>query len=465
MIPIVVEGTPEFDARLASLRSRGSDDLSAVMPAVREIIADVRRNGDEAVRRYVEVFERRAPTPPFVRDYGGAEALARIDADTRAALELAAERIAAYHERQLDSGYRYESEGVTLGLRVRPLRRVGVYAPGGKARYPSSVLMAAVPARVAGVKEIILASPAPDDTVRAAAHLAGVTGLLDAGGAQAVAALAYGTGTVPRVDKVVGPGNVYVACAKRLVFGDVDIDGIAGPSEVLVLADASADAELVASDLVSQAEHDEYAAPLICTTSQLLARQVVQRIEELLASLPRRTIAKASVDRRGVVLVVASRERMLEVADEVAAEHVAVHLERAEEAAEALHAAGAIFVGPSTPVAVGDYLAGPSHVLPTGGCVRFGSPLGVYDFVVRSSIIAYSPEALARHAPHVAVLARAEGLEGHARSVELRVGAREPPSSARSTPPRGFTGIPRPSTPAPPDTESGVSVSPRESDP
>jgi histidinol dehydrogenase len=466
MLPIAVEGSPEFDAGIRRLVVRGATDFEAVAPVVREILADVRRRGDEAVRRYIEVFERRAVTPLFARDYDGAGALSRLDQPTRAALELAAHRIARYHERQRDAGYLYEDEQVTLGLRVRPLRRVGVYAPGGKARYPSSVLMAAIPARIAGVPEIVLASPGPDDTVLAAAHLAGVTAVLDAGGAHAIAALAYGTQTVPRVDKIVGPGNVYVACAKRLVFGDVAIDGIAGPTEVLVLADGDADAMLVAADLVSQAEHDESAYPILVTTSQLLAREVAQRVEELLGSLPRRSIAEVSIDRRGMALVVSSRPRLAELADQLAAEHVALHVDNPAELLEQIGAVGAAFLGPNSPVATGDYLAGPSHVLPTGGSVRFGSPLGVYDFVVRTSVIGYSAEALARHAPHITALARAEGLEGHARSIDARFSAREPASGPRSSPPpRPFNGIPRPSQRPPSPIPDTPSVSERESDP
>lgn len=440
MLPIAVEGSAEFDAGVRRLGARGADDFEAVAPVVREILADVRRAGDNAVRRYVEVFERRSPAALFTRELDGAAALARLEPDVRAALELAAARIARYHERQRDPGYRNEEDGVQLGLRVRPLAKVGVYAPGGKARYPSSVLMAAIPARIAGVREIVLATPAPDNLLLGAAHLAGVTAVLDAGGAHAIGALAYGTQTVPRVDKIVGPGNVYVACAKRLVFGEVAIDGIAGPTEVLVLADASADPAVVAADLVSQAEHDESAYPILITTSHLLAREVAARVEEQLAELPRREIAAASVDRRGLALVVPTRARLIELANLVAAEHVALHLEDADAVLDRLDAVGAAFVGPSTPVAAGDYLAGPSHVLPTGGSVRFGSPLGVYDFVVRSSVIRYTREALAAHAPHIAALARAEGLDGHARSVAIRLrdGDREP----RSTPARGYAGIP-----------------------
>jgi histidinol dehydrogenase len=423
MLAIALEGTPDFDAALARLETRGEADFARVEPAVREILAAVRTEGDVAIQRYNERFARRAPRL-LVRDYQGAAALSRLPAEARSALELAASRIRAFHEHERETGFRYEEEGVTLGVRVLPVARVGVYAPGGKARYPSSVLMAAIPARVAGVTDVVVATPlagdASDDPVLAAAHLSGVTALVDAGGAQAIAALAYGTESIPRVDKIVGPGNLYVACAKRLVFGAVDIDGIAGPSEILVVADDEADPRLVAADLLSQAEHDEAAYPLLVTASELMARAVTREITAQLASLPRADIARAAL-ANGVALVVSTRDRMAAVADRIAAEHLALHVVDPGGMLGGIHHAGAAFLGPATPEAVGDYLAGPSHVLPTGGAVRFGSPLGVYDFVTRTSIIQYSAEALARHERAVCAFARLEGLEGHARAVEARL--------------------------------------------
>ena len=427
MLSIAHDGTPEFEAGLARLRGRGAEDLEAVTPVVREILADVRRTGDEAVRRYVEVLERRKPERLVMSPYDGEAALGRLEASRRAALVLAADRITRYHERQRDLGFGYEEEGVGLRMRVRPLARVGVYAPGGKARYPSSVLMTAIPARVAGVRDIVLATPglggadrAGDDLLLAAAHLAGVTAILDAGGAHAIAALAYGTASVPRVDKIVGPGNAYVACAKRLVYGEVDIDGIAGPSEVLVVADEGADPALCAADLLAQAEHDEAAYPMMVTTSRAIAEATAREVDLQLETQPRRAIIEASLSR-ALLLVVADRARAPEVAPPLAPPHHAVPRPPPPAGLERLRPARAVLVGGLTPVAAGDYLAGPSHVLPTGGSVRFGSPLGVYDFVARSSVIRYSREALASHAPHIAALARAEGLEAHARSVELRL--------------------------------------------
>jgi histidinol dehydrogenase len=425
MLAIVLEGTPGFDATLARLESRGESDFARVEPVVREILTAVRTGGDAAVQLYNERFGRRAPAL-VLRDYGGAAALARLPAEARAALELAAARIRSFHEHQRDAGFRYTEDGVTLGTRVLPVVRAGVYAPGGKARYPSSVLMAAIPAQVAGVSEVLLATPlsgdASDDSVLAAAHLGGVGVVVDAGGAQAIAAMAYGTESVPRVDKIVGPGNLYVACAKRLVFGAVDIDGIAGPSEILVVADDSADPRFVAADLLSQAEHDEAAYPLLVCASERMARAVAREIEAQLATLPRAAIARAAL-AHGAALVVPTRERMAAVADRIAAEHLALHVADPEAMLGGIRRAGAAFLGPLTPEAVGDYFAGPSHVLPTGGAVRFGSPLGVYDFVTRTSVIQYTAEALARHERAVCAFARLEGLEGHARAVELRVRA------------------------------------------
>jgi histidinol dehydrogenase len=421
-LSVATEGTAEFEALMARLRRRGEVDLERVEPAVREILTDVRKEGDRALARYVTRFEKRTPAKFFVTDYGGREALESLAAPLRRALEVAAERIRTFHEKQREGlfGFETEAEGVRLATRVAPLARVGVYAPGGKARYPSSVLMSALPARVAGVRDIIVACPDTSPEVRAACHLAGVNALLDAGGAQAIAALAYGTESVPRVDKIVGPGNVYVAAAKRLVFGEVGIDSIAGPSEILVIADETADAVVVAADLLSQAEHDEAAYPLLVTTSAALAVRVGAEVDRQIALLPRRAIAEASIRTHGAALVVSSRARLAELTSELAPEHVAVHTSEPRELAAAVRAAGAIFVGDQTPEAAGDYLAGPSHVLPTGGAARYASPLGVYDFVRRASIIEYRAEALRSQCESIATFARSEGLEAHARAVEVR---------------------------------------------
>src|SRR5580698_2651034 len=423
MLATFLDGTPEFEAALARLEQRGQSDFARVEPVVREILAAVRSEGDAAVQRYNERFGRRAPAL-LVRDYPGAAALSRLSTDARQALELSASRVRAFHEHERDVGFRYEAGGVMLGLRVLPVTRAGVYAPGGKARYPSSVLMSAVPAHVAGVKEIILATPLAgdesDDPIYAAAHLSGVSAIVDAGGAQAIGAIAYGTKSVPQVDKIVGPGNLYVACAKRLVFGAVDIDGIAGPSEIVVVADDEADPRIIAADLLSQAEHDEAAYPLLVCSSDLMASAVRRELELQVGTLPRAAIARAAL-ANGAAFVAPSAERMGAIADRLAGEHLALHVADPEAMLTRVRRAGAAFIGGSTPEAAGDYLAGPSHVLPTGGAVRFGSPLGVYDFVTRTSLIRYSPEALARQQKAICAIARIEGLEAHARAVSVRM--------------------------------------------
>lgn len=422
MLKRAVQPSSEFDALLERLVRRGEADLERVEPAVREILAAVRSDGDSAVRAAVKRFEGRDIDRFLERDFGGEAALASLPKQVQAALEFAAARIRAFHERQKEylGGFEYSASGISLGTRVEPLGRVGVYAPGGKARYPSSVLMSAVIAQVAGVPEIIVATPDPAPEVRAACHLAGVTAILNAGGAQAVAALAYGTQSVPRVDKIVGPGNIYVAAAKRLVFGEVDIDSIAGPSEILVVADGSADPRVVAADLLSQAEHDEAAYPLLITTETALVDAVDRELASQLEALPRRAVAEKSVEDHGFALVVSDRDQLARIATELAVEHVSVQTLEARSLANRIGRAGALFVGHHTPEAAGDYVAGPSHVLPTGGASRFASPLGIYDFVTRCSVITYEAEALAAQADAITELARCEGLEAHARAVEAR---------------------------------------------
>lgn len=421
--PSIDARSPDFAPALARLYRRGESDLERVEPVVRDILAAVRSQGDSAVLGYVEQHERRRPAELLVRDYDGAAALASLPAAVREALELSAARVRRYHEEQKRylQGFSYVEGGVELESRVLPVERAGVYAPGGKANYPSSVLMTAIPARVAGVAEVILACPQVSVEVRAAAHLAGVTAILDAGGAQAIAALAYGTQSVPRVDKIVGPGNLYVTAAKRLVFGEVDIDSLAGPSEILVIADDAANPRWVAADLLSQAEHDEAAYALLLCRSEAFVERVREELARQLSDLPRRGIAEASLASNGLALVVQDREALSRVATELAAEHVAVHTEAPAELARGVRRAGAIFVGPTTPEAAGDYVAGPSHVLPTGGAVRYGSPLGVYHFLSRTSLIRYEASALREQASSIAAFARAEGLDAHARAVEVRL--------------------------------------------
>ncbi|MEC7526119.1 MAG: histidinol dehydrogenase [Myxococcota bacterium] len=422
MFPIHDRGTDAYDRALAVLAHRGDADLERVEPAVREILRAVKERGDDAVLELTEKFEQRRPEAVVVPDEVWRAEAAKAPAEVREALAAAADRVRRYHEHQREPGFVYEEDGVRLGQRVRPVKAAGVYAPGGKARYPSSVLMTAVPASVAGVPRIVLATPRPTPEVLAAAEISGVTEVIDAGGAQAIGALAYGTATVRRVDKIVGPGNIYVACAKRLVFGLVDIDGIAGPSEILVVADDEADPEVVAADLLSQAEHDEDAYALLVTLSQAQAEAVRAAVERQLAELPRRAVAEASVRDHAACFVAGDLEEAARVADALAAEHLSLQVREPEALLEHIGAAGAAFLGDHTPEAAGDYAAGPSHVLPTGGAARFTSPLGVYDFVVRTSLIRYQPEAIAAQADLLESLARLEGLEAHARAVAIRRG-------------------------------------------
>lgn len=413
-------GTQAYDAALAALSRRGDADLERVEADVRAILRAVRERGDAALRELTQRFEQRELGSIVHREGATADGARALDPAIRVHLEEAAARIRRYHAHQREPGFRYEEEGISLGLRVRPVKAAGVYAPGGKARYPSSVLMAAIPAAVAGVPRIVLATPRPTPEIFAAAQIAGVTEIVDAGGAQAIGALAYGTESVARVDKIVGPGNIYVACAKRLVFGVVDIDGIAGPSEILVVADDDADPRVVAADLLSQAEHDEDAYALLVTISEAQARAVAAEVERQLAELPRRAVAEASIRDHGIAFVAGDLAEAARVADSLAAEHLSLQVRDPDALLEHIGAAGAAFLGDSTPEAAGDYAAGPSHVLPTGGAARFSSPLGVWDFVVRTSLISYSREAITKQAPLLEALARLEGLEAHARAVAIR---------------------------------------------
>ena len=435
LLPILTDGAAGFEAALAGLAARGPGDLEAVAPAVREILAAVRAEGDAAVRRYVERFERRTPGPLLRGVDDGAAALSRLAPAVRDGLVLAAGRIERFHRRQWDAelahaSFLHEEDGVTLGMRVRPLARVGVYAPGGKARYPSSVLMTAVPARVAGVRDIVLATPAPDDRLLAAAHLAGVTTVLDAGGAHAIAALAYGTASVRRVDKILGPGNAYVACAKRLVFGEVAIDALAGPSEILVLADAGADPALVAADLLSQAEHDEAAYVVLVTTSPALAEAVAAALDAQLPQLDRRVIAEAAVRAHGVALVVPSTSRLgwRWPRPSRPSTSPSTSTSRSWSSSGWRRSARPCWAPPRRWPWATTWPAPPT-ILPTGGC---GALRDLRSACTTSGDRAVEhPPVLRRRrskrdAPAVSALARAEGLTAHARAVELRVGGAPP---------------------------------------
>ncbi len=429
----LLSGSPEFPRLWRELCARGSEeDESPVREAAAAIVADVRARGDAALLEHTRRLDRWNPETAADLVLGPddfARAFRSLPPGGRRALSLAARRIRAFHQRETDAEVRSfrDRSGATLAQVVRPLERVGLYVPGGTARYPSSVLMTAIPARVAGVREVVVTSPGVNGTgemdawTLAACHVAGVARLYRIGGAQAIAALAHGTGSIAAVDKICGPGNAYVTAAKRLVFGKVDIDMIAGPSEILVLADGTADAAEVASDLIAQAEHDVRAVAVLVTTSASLAGAVEAEVARQLGDLPRREIASRSLEERGAVVVAPRLPEAVRLADEFAPEHLALHVARAERLVPRIRRAGAVFVGRSTPEAVGDYVAGPSHVLPTAGAARFASPLSVATFRRRMSVLDLAPRALIEVAPAVEALARAEGLMGHWRAVELRV--------------------------------------------
>ena len=395
-----------------------------VTASVAAIVEDVKERGDEAVREYSLKFDGWAGEMP-VSESEWAEGAAQCDAFLLQVMKEAAQNIADFHRRQIPQGFEVEKEnGVILGQKVTPLERVGIYVPGGTAAYPSTVLMNAVPASVAGVKEIIMVTPAKEGRIKpeilAAAKIAGVTKIFKVGGAQAIAALAYGTKTVPAVDKITGPGNIYVATAKKLVYGQVDIDMIAGPSEILVIADESADAERAAADMLSQAEHDVLASAVMVTTSARLAELVAAEIERQLTDLPRREIAQRSIEDNGRVIVAESLDDAVEIANALAPEHLEVYTSDPFALLPRLVNAGSIFLGGYTPEPVGDYFAGPNHTLPTSGTARFSSPLSGADFVKRSSYIHYTKEALKEAGEKIAAFAESEGLQAHANAVRIR---------------------------------------------
>jgi histidinol dehydrogenase len=419
---------PDFDARLALLLDRDTAEDRAVEATVRNIIDTVRAEGDVALIDYSRKFDRlelddatalEIPAPELEAAYQS------LDKSVQNALGIAATRIRAYHEKEVAQSWSYtEDDGTRLGQIITPLDRVGVYVPGGKAAYPSSVLMTVTPAKVAGVKEIIMVVPTPDGEVNpavlAAAYLAGVDRVFRIGGAQAIAALAYGTQSVPRVDKIVGPGNIYVATAKRQVFGQVGIDMIAGPSEVVVIADNSANADWAVMDLFAQAEHDELAQSILVTDSQAFADRAVASIERQLPQMERRSIIEKSLRDFGAIIVTQSPQQSVEIANRIAPEHLELMVENVDELIPLIRHAGAIFAGHYSAESLGDYCAGPNHVLPTAGTARFSSPLGVYDYQKRSSLIQVSEAGADSIARIASTLARCEGLTGHARSAEFR---------------------------------------------
>ncbi len=392
---------------------------------VDQIVTTVQRQGDRAVLRYTAKFDhvRLRAAQMEVTPAEIARAVAKVSRKDLSILRLAARRIAAFHRRQMLKSWQYRDPlGMVLGQRITALERVGVYVPGGKACYPSTVLMNAIPAKVAGVKEIVMTSPLGADAaiILAAAHVAGVDRIFRVGGAQAIAALAFGTRTIPKVDKIVGPGNIFVATAKRMVFGEVNIDSIAGPSEILLLADDSADPAHVAADMLSQAEHDELAAALCLTTSTAVALKIQQAVERQLLRTKRRAISLRALQKYGAIIVARGKTEMIELANAIAPEHIELLVRQPEKMARQIRNAGAMFIGPYSAPPLGDYLAGPNHVLPTGGSARFFSPLGTYDFLKRTTIIHAERRGLKALAAKITHLARLEGLDDHARSVEVR---------------------------------------------
>ena len=414
------DAQPDYQKTLEALSRRSASMPEEIEAAARAIIAEVRVGGDRAVRALTAKFEGRTLVDLELPRARWGELAAQTAPSVRSALEHAARRIKAFHQKERYPSFEIVEGGIRVGQRVAPLHRVGLYVPGGTALYPSTVLMTAVPARVAGVREIIMTTPGPSPETLAAAEIAGVDRVFVVGGAQAVAALAYGTESIPRVDKIMGPGNAYVAAAKRLVFGDVGIDSVAGPTEVVVAADDSVDPAWVAADLLAQAEHDVLAVPILIAVGVGVGARVAVELERQLAVLPRRAIAEKSLRDQGVIITVADAGEAAAVMNLLAPEHGIIAMREARAFGQTISTAGALFLGPYTPESVGDYIAGPSHVLPTGGSARFASPLGVADFVKRTSIIEYDAAALRAHAADIEEMAEVEGLHGHGRAVSIR---------------------------------------------
>lgn len=421
--------TKTFPEALKEILERGEADTSRVEAKVRAVLDDVMERGDRALVEYTEKFDGvkiKGTLRVNSKDIKAAEK--RIPRKDLELLKLAASRITEFHERQVrESWFTVEKNGTALGQRVTPIERVGIYVPGGKGAYPSTVLMNAIPARVAGVKEVVMVTPPSSGKrslnpyVLAAAGVAGVDRIYTVGGAQSIGALAYGTRTIPRVDKIVGPGNIYVATAKKLVYGLVDIDMVAGPSEVMVLNDGSGEPAWIAADLLAQAEHDELASSILVTTSKVMALAVKKEVAKQLKKLKRRAIAGASISSYGTAIVAGSLKEAAGIVNTVAPEHLQIFTEKPAEALGLIKNAGAIFLGPLTPVATGDYIAGPNHTLPTGGTARFSSPLGVDDFIKTSSVVSLSNEGLRELGPPAERFARLEGFEAHALSVAVRL--------------------------------------------
>ena len=418
----------DFD--INKILSREIQSYGEYEESVRQIVADVMTGGDAAVKKYTRKFDGVSVDGLAVSGDEIDEAFASVSPRFLEVVKKSAENIAEFHSKQKKSGFEINRDGVTLGQKYTAVEKAGLYVPGGTASYPSTVLMNAVPAKIAGVGEIIMCTPpSANGKVRAeilaAAKIAGVDRIYKCGGAQAIAAMAYGTESIPKVYKIVGPGNIFVALAKKLVFGTVSIDMIAGPSEILVVADGKADARHVAADMLSQAEHDKLASAVLVTDSAALAKDVAAEIDRQLETLPRREIASASIENNGKIIVTDSIERAVEVANAIAPEHLEMCVENPRAWLDKIKNAGSVFLGGYTPEALGDYYAGPNHTLPTGGSAKFSSPLSVDDFVKKTQYIMYSAEALEKAAADVEYFAESEGLDGHARSVKIRFGGKK----------------------------------------
>jgi histidinol dehydrogenase len=422
------KGEKGFDRYLSAVEGRMVRYGPRLEREVCTIIRDVKKRGDKALVHYTQVFDGiRVPVNKLkVKREEVKQSFKKVPRDFLKTLEKAAYRIRRFHElSKKGSTIKSVEKGARLEQIIRPLERVGIYVPGGKASYPSTVLMAAIPAKVAGVKEVIMVTPPIENgispAVLVASDLAGVDQIYRVGGVQAIAALAYGTSSIPKVDKIVGPGNQYVATAKRLVYGTVDVDMVAGPSEIVVISDGKTPPSFVAADLISQAEHDEMALPILITTSEAFAREVRRELERQLPGLKREKIARASLNRRGAILIVKDLKQALELSNRIAPEHLELCVEHPFSLVKGLKHAGAIFLGPYTPEAIGDYLAGPNHILPTAGTARFSSALGVEDFVKKINLMRFNESALRRFEKDVKRFTEWEGLEGHYRSIQIRM--------------------------------------------
>ncbi len=423
-------GDKGFEEYLSEVEQRVAQGGLRIEREVRSILKDVRQRGDEALVHYAQLFDGvRIPIDRLQVKRGEIrKAYRKVPRDFLGTLEMAARRIRKFHRllnKRLIPSIKGKEKGIQLEQVMRPLEKVGIYVPGGKASYPSTVLMAAIPAKVAGVKEIAMVTPPQKEginpAVLVAADLAGVHRIYRIGGVQAIAALAYGTKSVPKVDKIVGPGNQYVATAKRLVFGEVDIDMVAGPSEIVIVSDESMPPSFVAADLISQAEHDEMALAILITHSEALGRRVKKELERQLSSLKRRKITAESLDRRGAILIVKNLEQAMQLVNRIAPEHLELLVSRPFSLIKDLRHAGAVFLGPYTPEAIGDYMAGPNHILPTAGTARYASPLGVEDFIKRTNLMSLTQVALRRFEKDVKRFSEWEGLEGHYRAVHVRM--------------------------------------------